>query len=312
MAKVLVPTKGMPRDEWLAWRRRGIGGSDAAAILGLDPYRSPFDVYAEKLGLKPEPEDNEAMRQGRDLEGYVASRFTEATGLRVRRRHAILQHPDHPWMLANVDRFVEGQDAGLECKVTTVLNKARFNRGEYPPAYYVQCMHYLGVTGAKRWYLAVLVLGRAFHVFVIERDEDEIAALIEAERRFWEGHVVPQIPPPPDGSESAAEVLRAMYPQAKPGATVTLFGHEETLRRIRDLDRQIADLERQRDALKQQIQVEMGEAEIGRAAGFLVTWRNETRQTLDTSRLRKEKPEIYQAYLKPPKTIRKFQIKEVE
>ena len=311
-AKVLVSTAGMSREEWFQWRKRGIGGSDAAAILGLDPYRSAFDVYCEKLGLRPEPEDNEAMRQGRDLEDYVAARFTEKTGKAVRRRNAVLQHPEHGWMIANVDRFVVGEDAGLECKTTSVLNKARFHRGEYPPHYYVQCMHYMAVTGARKWYLAVLVLHRDFHVFEVERDEDEIESLIEAERRFWEEHVVPQIPPAPDGSDSAAKAIKAMFPEAKQGETVALFGMEDTLRRIRELDSQIEDLEREREALKQKVQAEMGTAEFGRAQGYLVSWRNKTRQNLDTARLRQEKPDVYNAYLKPPQVIREFRIKEVE
>ena len=105
----LANTAEIPREDWLNARRGGIGGSDAPAILGLDRYRSPFDVYADKLGLKPEQEDNEAMRQGRDLEQYVAERFMEATGKKVRRRNGILQHPEHPWMIANIDRWVVGE-----------------------------------------------------------------------------------------------------------------------------------------------------------------------------------------------------------
>lgn len=123
--------------EWLAIRRRGIGGSDAAAIVGLDRYRSPFAVYADKLGLTPEREDNEAMRQGRDLEDYVAQRFTETTGKKVRRCNDTLQHPKYPRLLANIDRLIVGEKALLECKTTSILNKTKFTQGEYPPNYYV-------------------------------------------------------------------------------------------------------------------------------------------------------------------------------
>ncbi len=185
-ANALVRTLDMGRDEWLEWRRKGIGGSDAPAIIGLDRYRSAFDVYADKLGLKQEQPDNEAMRQGRDLEEYVASRFCEYTGKKVRRRNAILQHPEYPWMIADIDRCVVGENAGFEAKTTSVLNRTKFSQGEFPPNYYVQCMHYMAVTGAERWYLAVLVLNKAFHVFTIERDEAEIQALIAAEKDFWE------------------------------------------------------------------------------------------------------------------------------
>ena len=307
----LARTLDMPRDEWLELRRKGIGGSDAAAIVGLDRYRSPFDVYADKLGLRPEIPDNEAMRQGRDLEQYVAERFMEATGKKVRRRNAMLQHPEYPFMIANIDRFVIGENAGLECKTTSMLNKAKFSQGEFPPNYYVQCVHYMAVTGAERWYLAVLVLNKSFHVFTIERDEAEVQALIAAEKDFWENHVLKQIPPAPDGSESTSELIKTMYPEAKEHFTASLFGYEEKISTYLNIDNQIKELERKREAIKQELQLAMDEAEIGRAQGYIIEWKNQVRQTLDTQRLKKEQAEIYQQYLKPAQTVRVFKIKEV-
>jgi len=307
----LVNTAEMPREEWLAWRRKGVSGSDAAAIVGLDRYRSAFDVYADKLGFKQEQPDNEAMRQGRDLESYVAARFTEATGKKLKRKNAILQHPDYPWMIADIDRWVVGENAGLECKTTSVLNRAKFNQGEFPPNYYVQCMHYMAVTGAERWYLAVLVLNKAFHVFTIERDEAEIEALIEAERRFWEEHVLEQIPPAPDGTESTTEVIKTMFPEARERETVALFGYEEKIQKLQALKVQIDELQREYDTIKQEIQLALGDAEIGQAQGYIVEWKNQVRQSLDTKLLKKEQPEIYQQYLKPAQVVRMFKIKEV-
>lgn len=309
---VLVKTEGMEKDEWLQWRRKGIGGSHAAAILGLNPYMSAFDVYAEIKGLAPEQPDNEAMRQGRDLEDYVASRFTEATGKSVRKRNAILQHPEHPWLIGNIDRVVVGEDAGVECKTTSVLNKSRFAQGKFPPIYYVQCVHYMALTGADRWYLAVLVLNKGFHVFTIERDESEIEALIEAEKAFWENHVLANIPPTPDGTESTSEVIKAMFPAARDREEIALFGHEDKMRLYLDLKALADDYGKQAEAIKQEIQLEMKDAEIGRAAGYIVTWKNQTRQTLDTKRLQAEKPDLYKQYLKPAKTVRVFDIKEAE
>ncbi len=307
----LAKTLDMPREEWLELRRQGIGGSDAAAIVGLDRYRSAFDVYAEKIGLKPEQPDNEAMRQGRDLEQYVAERFMEATGKKVRRRNAVLQHPEHHWMLANIDRWVVGENAGLECKTTSVLNRAKFSQGEFPPNYYVQCVHYMAVTGAEQWYLGVLVLNKAFHVFTIERDENEIAALIEAEKHFWTNHIMKQIPPAPDGSESTSEIIKQLFPEAKEGFTASLYGYEDKIQAYLDLDAQIKELEKKKEAIKQELQMAIDEAEIGRAQGYVVEWKNQVRQTLDTKRLKKEQAEIYANYLKPAQTVRIFKIKEV-
>ncbi len=310
-AVVLANTLDMPREQWLELRKKGIGGSDSAAIVGLDRYRSAFDVYAEKIGLKPEQPDNEAMRQGRDLEQYVAERFMEATGKKVRRKNAMLQHPEHHWMLANIDRWVIGENAGLECKTTSVLNRTKFSQGEFPPNYYVQCVHYMAVTGAERWYLAVLVLNKAFHVFTIERDEAEVQALIEAEKDFWENHVLKQIPPAPDGSESTSEIIKQLFPEAKEGFTASLYGYEDKIQAYLDLDAQIKELEKKKEAIKQELQMAIDEAEIGRAQGYVVEWKNQVRQTLDTARLKKEQAEIYASYLKPAQTIRVFKVKEV-
>lgn len=307
----IAKTLDMPREQWLELRRQGIGGSDAAAIVCLNRWRSAFDVYADKLGLKPEIPDNEAMRQGRDLEQYVSERFMEATGKKVRRRNAMLQHPEYPFMIADIDRWVVGENAGLECKTTSVLNKAKFYQGEFPPRYYVQCVHYMAVTGAERWYLAVLVLNSAFHVFTIERDEAEIQALIEAEKDFWENHVLKQIPPAPDGSEATSEVIKQLFPEAREREEVALYGHEEKIQQYLELDARVKELTQERDAIKQELQLALSDAEIGRAQGYVVEWKNQTRQSLDTQRLKKEQAEIYAKYLKPVQTVRMFKIKEV-
>ena len=307
----LAKTLDMQREEWLELRKKGIGGSDSAAIVGLDRYRSPFDVYADKLGLRPEIPDNEAMRQGRDLEQYVSERFMEATGKKVRRRNAVLQHPEHHWMLANIDRWVIGENAGLECKTTSILNSTKFSQGEFQPNYYVQCVHYMAVTGAERWYLAVLVLNKSFHVFTIERDEAEIQALIEAEKDFWENHVLKQIPPAPDGSEATSEVIKQLFPEAKEREEVALFGYEDKIEQYLQLDAQIKELEKQKDAIKQELQLALSDAEIGRARGYIVEWKNQVRQSLDTKKLKSEHAEIYEKYLKPAQTVRRFMIKEV-
>lgn len=220
--------KPQSRAEWLEERRTGIGGSDAAAIIGLNDYSSPYSVWADKLGYLPEKEDSEAMRQGRDLEEYVAQRFCEATGKRVRRLNRMLRNDDHPFMLANIDRQVVGERAGLECKTTSVMNLKKFKNGEYPATYYCQCMHYLAVTGWTKWYLAVLVLNQGFYVYEIERDEAEIAALVEAERKFW-ALVQEGTPPKVDHSDATRRALEHVSPLDEEAAPILLYGKESLI-----------------------------------------------------------------------------------
>lgn len=172
-----LPIKDMPRDEWLEIRRKSLGGSDIAAVLGMNPYSSPLGVYCDKKGLAPEREDNEAIRQGRDLEQYAAERFTEATGLKVRRENAILYNDEYPFLHANIDRWIVGQDSGLEVKTTSPYNKTAFDQGDVPANYYWRCMAYMAVTGCASWYLAILVHGKAFHTFEIGRNDEHIALM---------------------------------------------------------------------------------------------------------------------------------------
>lgn len=307
---ILTNTKDLSKEAWLELRRKGIGGSDAASIVGLNPYSSAIDVYADKLGLKAPVEESEAMWLGNVLEPVVAKRFEQETGLSVQRRNAILQHPEHPWMIANIDRMVVGQKAGLEIKTTNLLNKTKFADGEVPPTYLIQALHYLAVSGLSSWFIAVMVLGRGFHIFHIERNEAEINALIDAEKRFWENHVLKQIPPPPDGSESAGELLKQLFPRERGnGVVVPLFGSEEKMERIVDLDSRIKGLEKESDALKQQIQLEIGEADGGIAQGFKIWWRSQNRSSVDTKRLQREQPAIFSEFARTT-SFRKFEIKK--
>lgn len=305
----LCSTLNTDREEWLYQRRMGIGGSDAAAIVGLDPYRSAYQVYCDKAGILCEREDNEAMRQGRDFEQYVAGRFCEAAGKKVQRCNYILAHPDHRFLIANVDRVVVGENAVLECKTTSVYNRSDFRSGDIPPNYYVQCVHYMMVTGAEKAYLAVLVLNRAFHWFGIERNEDEINALMAAETAFWNDHVLPRREPAPDGSERAGEVIRRLYGIGSDDEVVELAGFDSRIRRYRELGDLIRKLETEQEQIKQEIQAEMKTATVGRSREATVYWRNCTRSGVDSRRLKSEAPDVYEKYLKTS-AYRKFEIKE--
>lgn len=132
----------------------GIGGSDAGAICGRNPYASLMSVYYDKTREDTADCDNESMRQGRDLEAYVAQRFKEATGKKVRRSNIMYQSEEYPFMLANVDRLVVGELAGLECKTASAYSADKWKDDNIPVHYQIQCHHYMAVTEAKAWYLA--------------------------------------------------------------------------------------------------------------------------------------------------------------
>ena len=312
MYKHLIKTStvDMSRDEWLEHRRKTIGGSEAACILGINPWTSPYSVWAEKLGKLPPRDDNEAMRQGRDLEFYVAQRFTEETGKKVRRENNILVNPDYPFAHANVDRMIVGEDAGLECKTTSTLNLKNFKNGAFPDTYYVQCVHYMMVTGCKKWYLAVLVLNKAFMVFEIERDEAEIEALARSEADFWK-LVESQTTPIADGSSSTTETINTIFPDAD-GDSVSLFGFDADLESYIALTKQIKALEALKDEAANKVKSFLENSSRGESDRYRVSWTAQTRQTFDVKEFAKDHPDMDLSHYYKTSKYRTFKVNEIK
>ena len=284
-------TLGMSREEWMELRRHSIGGSDAAAIVGLSKWASPYTVWADKTGRLPDKPDTEAMRQGRDLEEYVAQRFSEATGKRVKRCNAILYNPVYPHSHADVDRMIVGENAGLECKTTSTLDVKQFLGVEFPEKYYAQCVHYLAITGADRWYLAVLVLGKEFHVYTLERDEAEIRALMDAETAFWEQYVETDTPPAADGAESTTDAIRTIYADSSQSICI-LFGRETLLEEYMALKSQSKALDARIAEIQNTIMEDMQDAERGECGAYTVIWKAQERETFQRKEFEKAHPEI--------------------
>ena len=320
-----ISTLHMSRAGWLAERRGSIGGSDAGAILGLNPYRSPYAVWAEKTGRLPEQEDNEAMRKGRDLEEYTARRFVEKTGKRVERCNYLLRNTDAPHLHANIDRRVLGEKAGLECKTASALRLKSYRGGQFPESYYVQCAAYLAVTGWQRWYLAALVLGRAFHIYqitTVENDPrppwcessiyagpEELSALKEFVSRFWEDYVEKDTPPPPDGAESTTAALGAVY-SGGDGGQVELFGRTGILEEWDCLQAQRKELQIRQAQIKQTLMQDLGSAGAGICGDWSVQWTQQKRGTLSPEKLRRAYPNIDLGKGMVCKTFRRFSIRK--
>ena len=306
---IYTSTKDMTRAEWLEARRKGIGGSDASAIMGQNPWASPLTVYFDKVGIAPEKTESEAMRQGTDCEEVVAARFTRETGLKVKRCHKLIQHPNYPWMLANIDRQVVCKGfIGLECKTTSPFNRTDFSEGSIPPNYYWQCQHYMAVTGAEEWYLAVMVFSTAFHVFRIPRNETAIEQLIEAERSFWLENVQAGVAPYPSGIDAEDQVIDSMYATRR-DRPADIGDMRQQLEILALHEQEAKALDEKIKAIKQQLKLRMGECTTAACGRFLITWRDETRTTLDTKRLKLEQPETFAMYAKTS-VSRPLKIKE--
>lgn len=304
----MISLAEMSREGWLKLRKSGIGGSDAGAICGLNPYAGPMTVYQDKTTEDISGEDNEAMRQGRDLEAYVSKRFMEETGFKVRRSNVMYRSKEHPFMLADVDRLIVGQDAGLECKTASAYNADKWKDGRIPSHYLIQCYHYMAVTGKQEWYLAVVILGQGFQYNKIRRDEEAIRNLIAIEEDFWNNHVVPQIMPEPDGSRACDEVLEQYFHVSRKGSEIPLIGFDEKLDRRMELVRLISRLEREQAQIDQEIKLYLKENETACSEKYRVSWVNVDTTRLDAKRIREEQPELYREF-SHTSSSRRFQVK---
>ncbi len=315
----LVGTKQLPREDWLAVRKRGIGSSDAAAAVGLNPYKSQLELWLEKTGRdaslpKLDPQDEESPAYwGNILEPVVATHYTKRSGHRVRRINAVLQHPDPklPWMLANIDREVIGTDDVqiLECK-TAGINGARLWKEGVPEYVQLQVMHQLAVTGKQAADVAVLLGGQHLEIHRIERDESMIALLVELERLFWD-YVVSDTPPPADGTASAEAALRCLYPEDN-GQTLDFSQHTElasTYLELKAIRQNIAQQETREGHLKQVLQQAMGAATRAEFTEGYISWKKSKDSIgLDVEQMLKDKPYLQARYPKIKTGSRRFLI----
>ena len=306
---MITKKKTANHDEWIALRRGYIGGSDAAAVIGLNPYKSPFALWAEKTGQTAPFRGNIATRVGNELEQFVATLYAEETGSRVRNDNGTYFNSDYPWACANIDRRIVGTRAGLEIKTTGDRNKIKaMKAGEIPNDWLCQMTHYMAVTGSERWVLAALAENRNLYVLTLDRNEEDIRALMQAERDFW-ACVQKREPPDVDGSKATSETLCQLYQSENADTCVSLDPVAHELEHLLQLKSEKKELEMRIREAENVIKAYMGANESGAYGNLSVTWKTTTRTTYDVESLRREYPDLAQRYQKIS-TSRRFVIKE--
>lgn len=260
----LVDTSTLTEDEWLAWRKKGIGGSDVASALGLSPYRTARELYYDKIGIEPEIEGEDksiTFEIGHLLEDVVAQIFAKKTGFTVYRDQTMYQHPLYPFMLADVDRFVhlpDGKTAILECKTAHYDVQYLWANGAVPRHYELQVRHYMSVMNIDVAYIACLFSNSEVD-FVwrkIERDLDEEENTILQLQEFWNHNVLGRVEPAlTEKSDLVLDVLSRYYGTADKTQPVVEVGPEfiPVLEQINSLKEQKLTLDRQSKKLDEQI-----------------------------------------------------------
>lgn len=309
-AKVLISTENMPYEEWLEYRKRGIGGSDASVVCGINRYKSPVELWLDKTGQLPSQDAGEAAYWGTQLEPFVRAEFTKRTGIEVIHKSELLQSEDHPFMLANLDGICEVPDVGtciFEAKTASAYKASEWEN-TIPDEYMCQIQHYMAVTGYAGAYIAVLIGGNTFKWRFVERDEELISMLIELETVFWK-HVQDGTPPPLDGSDASAKFLSERFPSSTPKSHITLPDTAADL--LAQYDEACEELEavtQRRQRAENLLKEMMGENEVGIAGSHVVTWKSVSQERLDSRTLKAEHPALCKKYTNKT-SYRRFTIK---
>ncbi len=294
MSKIAIAkTNELTREDWLKLRQKGIGGSDAAAACGLSRWKSRLMLYLEKTSAEIEDIDNESMYWGRTMEPILRHEFANRTGFKVQEVHFMFACREYPWMLANIDGLVtepDGTKALLEIKTASGFKAKEWEDG-LPQEYYLQIQHYLAVCDLQKAWVAVLIGGNDFRYFPVEHDVETIQSIISLEADFW-SFVEKREQPPVD--EQSSDALAELYPKSDSKSSIILpeeadniiAGHREIMTVVNQLKPELEKYENQLKAM-------MKTASCAKTPqGYTVKWQTTTSTRIDTTRLKKEKPEI--------------------
>ena len=270
----------MKKKNWLAERQRGIGGSDAAAILGFSPWKSAIDVYMEKTGQAEEaPEDKQKkflLQLGQDLEPVIARLYERETGQQLMPpAPKRWEHPKHKMLVGTPDRIVRGQRLGVEIKSENQFQSEFGEPGtdDVPYHYLIQCAHYMAIGNYPSWDLALLHGGSRFAIYHIQRDRELEEFMVDELLRWWEKHIVGRQLPDVDFSDGWKTFLRKTYPAnvlpLRPTDEDSLFD----VKHLAYVRESLAALENEKTAIENRLKLTIGDHE-GLAGDFgKITWR---------------------------------------
>jgi putative phage-type endonuclease len=294
------------REEWLAARKKGIGGSDAAAVLGLSPWQTPLDLFQEKMGLVPEKPQSEAMLWGLILEEKIRQTYCDQTLRRVTTPNRIISHPEHPWMLCNLDGITD-DDRLVEIKNSSSSEWGEPGTDAIPIHYLCQVQHNLMVTRKRFCDVPVLLRGNDFRIYTVESEPGIQALILDKEQAFMR-RIEKNEPPPPQDSADA----RRWFRTAIPSTVVADDASANAVSMLKSLRNQISILEANAESIKAGIMGYMAEHDtlVGPEGEVLVTWKKSKDGTrLDVDNLKKSLPQVWAEYQKPAEGSRRFLVK---
>lgn len=290
-----------------------IGGSDAPGVLGLSRWTTPLSIWAAKTGqVVDKQEETLPQKLGKRLEPIIGELFTEHTGLKIRRVNDHQIHKDYPFLAAQIDFRVVGDDSIVECKSASGWKAKEWKGEDIPQEYIIQAMHQLAVTGKDKCYVAVLIGGNQdFKIKVVERDEKMIAEMVKREVAFWNTFVVPKVMPSTITKDDS-DVLYSLFPLAEPESEIDLGDEGARMIESRNaLYQDVIAIEGQLEKVENEIKALLKDKETGVAGKYKVTWKNQSQIRIDTKLLKQKMPDVYKDFGKESK-FRKFDVREMK
>lgn len=287
----LINSQNLTKEEWLKQRQRGVGGSDLGAILGLSKWKNIYQLWQEKVfGEKEEDISKQRMFDfGHHFEDLIAKFFEADENKKVKVESFILRNKEYPFMLANIDRWIVGENAGLEIKTTRSFETIRdLKKGIIPNQYLLQCLHYMAVTGAYTWYISVLdMIGLKTYNHKISRSDENVSELIkmaiEKEKDFWnlvENKIEPEI-----NIDGNKETTKRLLNLNFSGEEKIFLNDESDLKLLDSIKMQIKDLEKQEEKIKQEILFKMEGNSKANSENFEIKILETTRNNFDKKKL---------------------------
>lgn len=298
--KKIISTENLNYAEWLQLRKNGIGGSDAAVILGISPTKSTWELWNEKVkNIRTLPEEEEAAYWDKALKPIVRKEFTARAGLRVYREPFLLQHNQHSFMQASLDGFIYDPVYG-NC-VFAAKTASAYEAGDWedgvPGEYYAQLQHDMAVTGYYGAYIAALLGGSQFVWKFVERDRDYIRKLIQKEKLFWR-HVETRTAPPVDGTKPMTAFLNSIYATVEDREVLQLGEEErqwiELYQEAREKERAAKEQKRLAENRLKSLLQNHEKAVLG---NIEISWPEIVTEKFDSKQMKRDEPEMYAQYV---------------
>lgn len=284
-------------------RHTYIGASDIGVIMGVNPFKTPFELWCEKTQkISPKKlDENDSVRMGKVLEEFVAQEYAYRNNISVRRAPKVYVHPDYSFLKAHADRLVTGTEKGLECKTTSEYNKDKWNGADIPESYILQCQWLMGLSGRKEWDIAVLIGGNKYKDKPLKFDKDLFDLMLEKAVKFWNENVLKDIPPAltPDDDK----VIGELYPNNNGNLldlsnidTELLTSFEEAVAQRQELKMHQKQIEEELKEIENKIKDVIKENDGVKTLKYKVTWKTHRKSQIDAQALCESEPDIYAKY----------------